>query len=50
MARKIVVRERFVVIPADQGFYALRSRAPEEEYADNAPIFAMVEETFAVLK
>lgn len=50
MARPVPVRERFVVLPAPPGFYALRYSAPEEDFAEFLPVFEKVVATFHALK
>ena len=50
MARPVPVRERFVVVPAGSGFYALRYSAPAEQFAQYLPEFEQVTTTFHVLQ
>lgn len=45
-ARRISVRERFVVLPAKQGFFALRYTAPEEKFREFLPVFEKVTQRF----
>lgn len=45
-ARWISVKERFVVLPAKSGFYALRYTAPEEKYEEFLPAFEKVTNRF----
>lgn len=49
MARRLELRERFVVIPDQQGFYALRFSASEDEYAEFLPAFVQVQGSFSIL-
>lgn len=46
MARPIAVKERFVVLPAESGFYALRYSAAEENFQEFLPLFEKVTDTF----
>jgi hypothetical protein len=46
MARPVPVRERFVVLPAAAGFYALRYSAPADRYAGHLPAFGKVAASF----
>jgi hypothetical protein len=50
MARPVPVRERFVVLPASSGFYALRYSAPEEVFPEHLAVFEKVVSTFYALK
>ena len=50
MARPVPIRERFVVLPAQQGFHALRYSAPEEDFPEFLPVFEKVVATFHALK
>lgn len=50
MARPVPVRERFVVLPAPPGFYALRYSAPQEVFPENLPVFEKVVTTFHAMK
>lgn len=45
-ARRVVVRERFVVLPAKQGFYALRYTATEGKFQEFLPVFEKVTQRF----
>lgn len=45
-AGRISVRERFVVLPAKQGFFALRYTAPEEKFREFLPVFEKVTKRF----
>ncbi len=46
MARAVPVRERFVVLPAQQGFYALRYTAAAENFEEFLPLFDKVTASF----
>lgn len=46
MARPIAVKERFVVLPAESGFYALRYSAASENFQEFLPVFEKVTDTF----
>lgn len=48
--RAVPVRERFVVVPAEAGFYALRFTAPAESFAELFPVFQRVTATFFALR
>ncbi|MGE4545508.1 MAG: hypothetical protein AB7D06_15520 [Pedobacter sp.] len=50
MARPIPVREKFVVIPVNSGFYALRYSASAEQFEQFLPDFEQVTTTFHVLQ
>ena len=50
MARPVPVRERFAVIPAAAGFYALRYSAPAEQFAQFLAAFEQVATTFHPLQ
>lgn len=45
-AKRVPVRERFVVLPAKQGFYALRYTAPKEKFQEFLPVFEKVTKRF----
>lgn len=45
-ARRVPVRERFVVLPAKPGFYALRYTATEEKFQEFLPVFEQVTQRF----
>ncbi|ABB32878.1 hypothetical protein GeomeDRAFT_0420 [Geobacter metallireducens RCH3] len=45
-ATRIPIRERFVVLPAKQGFFALRYTAPEEKFREFLPVFEKVTQRF----
>lgn len=46
MARPVPVKERFVVVPAGPGFYAMRYTAPAEKFREFLPVFEKVIATF----
>lgn len=50
MARPVPVREKFVVIPSDSGFFALRYAAPAAEFEQFLPDFEQVTTTFHALQ
>lgn len=50
MARPVPVREKFVVIPAESGFYALCYSAPADQFEEFLPDFEQVTTTFHVLQ
>jgi hypothetical protein len=50
MARPVPIRERFVVLPAKSGFYALRYTASEETFRDHLRIFEKVAATFHAMQ
>lgn len=50
MARPVPVIERFVVVPAESGFYALRYYAPAENFQDFLSIFEEVTASFRPLQ
>lgn len=50
MARPIPVREKFVVISADSGFYALCYSAPARQFEEFLPDFEQVTTTFDALQ
>lgn len=50
MARPTPVREKFVVISADCGFYALRYSGPAEKFEEFLPDFEQVTATFHALQ
>lgn len=50
MAKLIPVREKFVVISADSGFYALRYSAPARQFEEFLPDFEQVTTTFDALQ
>ncbi|MBT1075620.1 hypothetical protein [Geobacter grbiciae] len=45
-ARRLSVRERFMVLPAKPGFYALRYTAPEGKFREFLPVFEKVTQRF----
>ncbi len=45
-AKRVPVRERFVVLPAPSGFYALRYTAPTEKFQEFLPVFEQVTKRF----
>ena len=45
-AKTISVKERFVVLPAKQGFFALRYTAPEGKFQEFLPVFEKVTQRF----
>jgi len=49
-ARAVPVKERFVVIPAESGFYALRYTAPADKYQEFLPIFEKVTASFIAIQ
>jgi len=49
-AHKESIVERFVVIPASAGFYALRYRAPAAEFVTFLPVFERVTASFRALR
>lgn len=50
MARPVPVRERFVVLPASSGFYAMRYSAAEEHFPEFLSAFEQIVATFHALK
>ena len=50
MARAVLVRERFVVIPGKAGFYALRYSAEAEDFQGFLPDFEKLTSTFEILE
>lgn len=50
MARPVPIRERFVVLPAESGFYTLRYSAPVENFKEFLPIFEKVTATFYAMR
>jgi len=50
MARPVPARQKFVVIPAATGFYALRYSAPVEDFEEFLPDFERVTATFNALR
>jgi len=50
MAVPFPIRERFVVVPAEEGFYALRYSAPAEHFMDFLGVFTRVKQSFQPLK
>jgi hypothetical protein len=50
MAKPFPVREQFVVVPAEEGFYALRYSAPAEHFIKFIDLFVRVKQSFHPLK
>lgn len=50
MARPVPVREKFLVIPVDSGFYALHYSAPADQFELFMPDFEQVATTFHALQ
>ena len=50
MARAVPVRERFVVIPGKNGFYALRYSAEAKDFQEFLPDFEKLTSTFEILE
>lgn len=50
MAKAVPVKERFLVLPAKSGFYALRYSAPAESFQEFVQIFGKVTTTFVAKK
>lgn len=48
MARAVQVRERFVVIPGNRGFHALRYSAGANDYQEFLPAFEMLVASFQI--
>lgn len=46
MARAVPVKERFMLLPAKAGFYALRYSAPADKFAKYLPVFEQVAKRF----
>jgi hypothetical protein len=46
MARPVAVKERFVVLPVESGFYALRYSAASQNFQEFLPVFEKVTDTF----
>jgi hypothetical protein len=46
----VPIRERFLVVPADQGFYALRYSAPAEHFMEFLRVFVRVKQSLHPLK
>jgi hypothetical protein len=46
MARAVPVKERFMVLPAKSGFYALRYSAPADTFVKYLPVFEQVTKRF----
>lgn len=49
-ARPVPMRERFVVISAESGFYALRYTAPADRYQEFLPVFENVTASFNAMQ
>jgi len=50
MARPMSVKERFVVLPAEKGFYSLRYTAPAEKFQEFLPVFEKVTASFRAIR
>lgn len=50
MARPVPVRERFIVISAESGFYALRYTAQVDRYKEFLPVFERVAASFKAMQ
>ena len=50
MARPVSVKERFVALPAESGFYALRYTAPAEKFQEFLPVFEKVTPSFRAIR
>ena len=46
MARAVPVKERFMLLPAKSGFYALRYSAPADKFAKHLPVFEQLTKRF----
>lgn len=49
-AEQVSIRERFVVIPVESGYYALRYSAPAERYQDFIEVFEKMTDSFVAKK
>lgn len=49
-ARPVPVRERFIVISAESGFYALRYTAPADKYQEYLPVFEKITASFNAMQ